>query len=144
MERKRFLTQMLVGGSILLTAPMIFNSCSKEDDDMPGGDTNTGGNSGGTTVDLTDSAFSALASVGGYAYKNDFIIIRAGESNYVVLSKVCTHSGCTVEFSSTSNNLPCPCHGSKFTIDGAVINGPATSALKKYTAKLSGNSLTIS
>lgn len=143
MERKRFLTQMLVGGSILITAPLIFNSCSKQDDDMPGEDTNNGGNTGETTVDLTGSDFSALATIGGYAYKNNFIIIRAGESNYVALSKVCTHSGCTVEFSKASNNLPCPCHGSKFTIDGAVINGPATSALKKYTTKLNGNILTI-
>ena len=144
MERRRLLTQLLVGGSVLLTAPMIFNSCSKDDDDMPGDDTNNGGSTGGNTIDLTDPAFGALATVGGYAYKNNFIIIRSSESNYVVLSKLCTHSGCTVEYNKTSNNLPSPCHGSKFTLEGAVINGPATTSLKKYTAKLSGNSLTIS
>ncbi|OFX33466.1 MAG: hypothetical protein A2W90_02390 [Bacteroidetes bacterium GWF2_42_66] len=142
MERKQFLTQMLIGSSLLLTAPALFNSCSKEDDDISGG--NNGSSQSETTIDLSASEYSVLSAVGGYAYKNNFIVIRTGNTSYVALSKICTHMGCTVEYSQSANNLPCPCHGSKYTIDGSVINGPATAALKKYSVKVEGALLTIS
>ncbi|MBK6284285.1 MAG: Rieske (2Fe-2S) protein [Draconibacterium sp.] len=98
---------------------------------------------GGITVDLTDSAFAALNTVGGYAYKGDIIIIRSTDSVYVALSKVCTHQGCTVTYNSGNNNLPCPCHGSLYTINGTVVNGPAPDPLKRYDVKKNGNILTI-
>ncbi len=140
MERRIFFRNFAIGGSLLLTAPVLFNSCS---DDLPEEDNNNNNNTGGITVDLTDPAFAVLKTVGGFAYKGDIIIIRSTETVYIALSKVCTHSQCTVAYNSTTKEVPCPCHGSKFTTEGAVINGPAATPLKKYDVKLSGNILTI-
>jgi cytochrome b6-f complex iron-sulfur subunit len=140
MERRKFFRNFAVGGSILLTAPILFNSCSKDSDDEDNNNNNTGGN----TVDLNDSAYAALKTVGGFAYKGDIIIIRSTDTVYIALSKVCTHSQCTVTYNSSSKEIPCPCHGSKFNTEGAVLNGPAASPLKKYNVKLNGNILTIS
>ena len=141
MERRKFFRNFAVGGSLLLTAPILFNSCSSDDDN--GGDDNNN-NDDGITVDLDSSEYSALKTVGGFAYKGDIIIIRSTDTVYLALSKVCTHSSCTVTYNATSKDIPCPCHGSKFTTTGAVINGPATSPLKVYNVKVSGNTLTIS
>lgn len=44
-------------------------------------------------------------------------------------SAVCTHAGCLVHFNSLERCWDCPCHGSQFGVDGAVLNGPATQPL---------------
>jgi cytochrome b6-f complex iron-sulfur subunit len=139
MERKDFLSKVLVGGSILFTAPIVLSSCGDDDDDITEG----GNNGGENTVDLSSSTYADLGTVGGFAYKGDIIIIRTGDSQYVALTKVCTHQGCTVAYNPGQTQIQCPCHGSAFTTGGAVVNGPATSALKKYTVTKSGDILTI-
>jgi len=46
-------------------------------------------------------------------------------------SAACTHLGCHLHWNSFERCWDCPCHGSQFSIDGAVLNGPAISPLEK-------------
>lgn len=46
------------------------------------------------------------------------------------LSPICTHLGCLVGFNRAERSWDCPCHGSRFDIDGKVLDGPATRALR--------------
>jgi cytochrome b6-f complex iron-sulfur subunit len=41
------------------------------------------------------------------------------------LSAVCTHLGCITRFLSDQNVIACPCHGSRFDLEGSVVEGPA-------------------
>ena len=141
MDRKDFLAKVIVGSSVLFAAPMYLSSCSKSSDS--GFTTTPGASSNNVTIDLSNSQFANLGSVGGYVYYLNMIIIRTSDSNYVALSKVCTHQGCTVGYSSSSNEIACPCHGARFSLDGAVLKGPANRSLTKYSVTLNNNMLAI-
>ena len=45
-------------------------------------------------------------------------------------SAVCTHLGCTLTWNNSEKSFDCPCHGSRFSFSGNVINGPANTALE--------------
>jgi glycine/D-amino acid oxidase-like deaminating enzyme/nitrite reductase/ring-hydroxylating ferredoxin subunit len=52
-----------------------------------------------------------------------------GEEHKV--SAVCPHMGCLLEWNDGERSWDCPCHGSRFTYDGAVMEGPANSDLSR-------------
>lgn len=56
---------------------------------------------------------------------------RSQENELQVCSAVCTHMGCIVHWNNGENSWDCPCHGSRFSTDGEVLEGPALKALAK-------------
>ena len=52
-----------------------------------------------------------------------FVIGTSG--GVFALSAVCTHLGCITRYVSDEGVIACPCHGSKFDLEGNVTHGPA-------------------
>jgi Rieske Fe-S protein len=50
-----------------------------------------------------------------------------GELHY--LSPVCPHLGCYVNWNEAEKSWDCPCHGSRFSPEGKLLNGPAVADL---------------
>lgn len=64
------------------------------------------------------------------------------EEGVAALYKVCTHLGCLFKWVESNNRFECPCHGSKFDLNGLFIEGPAPRGLDRFaiTAVLSDGS----
>ncbi|MDQ1712003.1 MAG: hypothetical protein QOE45_1453 [Frankiaceae bacterium] len=58
------------------------------------------------------------------AYRDDDGVLHA-------VSARCTHLGCVVGWNAAERSWDCPCHGSRFGVDGAVLQGPAVEPLAR-------------
>jgi cytochrome b6-f complex iron-sulfur subunit len=46
--------------------------------------------------------------------------------------KVCTHLGCIYTWTAANDRFECPCHGSKYRLDGRRIESPAPRTLDRF------------
>jgi len=56
---------------------------------------------------------------------------RDEEGKLHVVSSICTHMACVVHFNNAEKSWDCPCHGSRFSVEGEVLEGPAYHNLAK-------------
>ena len=56
-------------------------------------------------------------------------VFRGDGGELHALDPVCPHLGCHVHFNGAERTWDCPCHGSRFDVDGRLLNGPAKSDL---------------
>ena len=147
MERKEFLSLLGNSAAAFFALGCLGGCGSKDSDPQPDPGTGTGGgNTSGKKdfiLDLNDAANSLLKTKGNAVIRNGVIVAYTNAGSYIAVASTCTHEGGTVGYNAGSNNFVCPNHGSAFTANGAVANGPATQALKQYTTTLTGSNLRV-
>lgn len=58
-------------------------------------------------------------------------VFRDEDGSIRSVSPFCTHLGCQLEMNTAERTWDCPCHGSRFDLDGHVIHGPAVDDLAR-------------
>jgi len=70
------------------------------------------------------------------------LITRDKKGELHTLDSWCPHQGCSVS-PAQGDHLECPCHISKFSIEGGHISGPAPAGLIEYAHVQQGDELTV-
>ncbi len=135
-----------IGGAGLLTGSL---TATFGRDEIAGPRPSAAPSPGGGAPAPTVSVAVSAVPVGGSAQVKDPVsgdavyIVQPKAGQYCGLSSICTHAGCAVA-APKDGQLYCPCHGSRFdAATGAVITGPATKALPKYTVTKDGDKLNL-
>jgi cytochrome b6-f complex iron-sulfur subunit len=71
------------------------------------------------------------------------VVIRPGPKKVVVLSAICTHLNCLVQWDEDTRRLICPCHEAIFDINGTPLRGPASKPLAPVPARIIGEEIVI-
>ncbi|WIV12983.1 FAD-dependent oxidoreductase [Proteiniborus sp. MB09-C3] len=56
-------------------------------------------------------------------------VYRDEEDKLHIVNTTCTHMGCELSWNSAERSWDCPCHGSRFSYEGEIIEGPASQHL---------------
>ncbi|HVY68827.1 MAG TPA: Rieske 2Fe-2S domain-containing protein [Verrucomicrobiae bacterium] len=85
--------------------------------------------------------------IGGSRIVSDFplgqyplLITRGANNQFFALNSRCSHEDCAVRsYSASARSYTCPCHNSRYAMDGSVIVGPASFPLTSYKITFDGN-----
>jgi len=87
-------------------------------------------------------AKTADVPVGSGVIVGEIVVTQPSAGVFKGLSAKCTHAGCTVN-KVADGTIDCPCHGSKYNLDGSVSNGPAQKPLEIKTVSVEGDSIIL-
>jgi len=71
------------------------------------------------------------------------VVVGKDGNDYVVLSTVCTHLGCGVNWMAEEKKFFCPCHNGEFNADGSVKAGPPRKPLVRLEARVRNGQLEV-
>lgn len=151
MERSEFLAKFGITMAAVCAGCGLAACGSKGSDPSPGGvdvggatPPPTTGSGNLFTVDLG----SQLTSIGSSKSQSGVIIVRIADGNdpgsFTAVQVACTHQGTAINYNTSQQKFICPAHGSEFSKSGAVLVGPASTSLHRYTVSVDGTTLTVS
>lgn len=78
-----------------------------------------------TKQQLPEKDEACVTKLGTHPYG----LYRSLDDEIYIVDLICPHMGCTLHFNNIEKTWDCPCHGSRFNIDGTIIKAPAVSSL---------------
>jgi Rieske Fe-S protein len=87
-------------------------------------------------------AKTADVPVGSGVIVDKVVVTQPTAGVFKGFSSTCTHAGCTLN-KVADGTIDCPCHGSKFNLDGSVANGPAKQPLEVENISVQGDSIML-
>lgn len=97
------------------------------------------------SIDLSKDDVSALRNSGGWLLINgaSTLIVNIEDSVYRAFTSVCTHQGCSDDWTFSESLFICNCHDSRFNTSGEVVKGPAARDLEEFNVDVEGDIITV-
>jgi Rieske Fe-S protein len=133
--------KVLIGAGVGLLASAVAACTTYGKKPEASGDTAT--TTGGIAPEQNRTiAKTSEVPVGSGLIVGDVVLTQAAAGDFKGFSSTCTHAGCAVN-EVVDGTITCPCHGSKFNLDGSVAAGPATKPLASQTVTVQGDSIVL-
>jgi nitrite reductase/ring-hydroxylating ferredoxin subunit len=129
------------GAAFALTFPCL-QGCSSDSDSGNGEEVPTGVD---FTIDLSGPDGNDLQENGDFIIRNDVVVARNLEGNFVAASRICSHQqNPGVSFIQEQGGIfECYVHGSQFSQNGTPLNSVTQNPLKVFRTSLEGELLRI-
>ncbi|HXY62162.1 MAG TPA: Rieske (2Fe-2S) protein [Nitrospirota bacterium] len=83
-----------------------------------------------------------IFSINGKERKTRVFIVSSA-AGPTILSAVCSHLGCLVNYQKDKGEFVCPCHGGRYDLSGKNIAGPPPAPLMRFPAMTQGGMLMV-
>ena len=130
-SRRRFLRLCTAGAAVCGFG----NACTNPTD--PSEPASFGDVTAGKIADFPEGTLVQLGSSPAFLGRDS--------GGFYALTATCTHAGCSVlvQGSGASASFACPCHGSRFDRNGAVLGGPASAPLVHFAVEVMGGDVIV-
>jgi Rieske Fe-S protein len=135
----------VIAGAGVGLATVALAACSGGESKDSGGSASAASEESSSPASSAPAAGEALTKtadvpVGAGVIVGKTVVTQPVAGQFKAFSAVCTHAGCLVN-KIADGTIDCPCHGSKFSLDGAVVDGPAKKPLDPVPVKVQGDSI---
>ncbi len=72
-----------------------------------------------------------------------FYLVRLADGGFLALYQRCTHLGCNSPWDQEQGAFVCPCHNSRFTTEGEVMNPPAPRPLDLFAITIADGQVIV-
>lgn len=72
------------------------------------------------------------------------ILVMTPAGEYRAFNAICTHLGCTVQYSEKETQIWCACHNGHYDLNGNVVSGPPPRALEEYDVAVQDQQIVVS
>lgn len=125
-------------GAVAVGSGLLATGCSSAG---PASSAGAGGDDPGAGTPLGATAEVPVGS-GTIFADQGVVVTQATAGSFAAYSTICPHQGCEVG-SVTGAEIECPCHGSRFGLDGSVRAGPATRGLDAIAVSVAGDQIVL-
>jgi len=134
MNRRKFLEYVLGGSGILALGSLLYPLARYFSPVKPKKD---------TLVEVRRSEIPSGSALEIIVGGIPAVVINRQKKGFIVLSKVCTHLGCLVQYDRVNGQLICPCHAGIYDLEGRVISGFPPKPLPQIPFRIKGDMMII-
>ncbi|APE10180.1 Rieske (2Fe-2S) protein [Rhodococcus pyridinivorans] len=145
LDRTALTRRTLIGGAGVVAAGAALTACGSSGDT---GEARSAVPAPTTTAPPGPDAevVAAVADVpvgGGVMLESKRLVVtQPAEGDFRAFIAICTHQGCNLS-GVEDDRIICPCHGSRYDLDGAPVEGPAKRPLKTRPVAARGSDLVV-
>ena len=145
LDRTALTRRTLIGGACVVTAGVALTACGSSGDageDRPAAPAPTTTAPPGPDAEVVAAVADVPVGGGVLLESQRLVVTQPAEGHFRAFIAICSHQGCNLS-GVDGERIICPCHGSRFDLEGVPIEGPAKRPLKSRPVAARGSDLVV-